>query len=213
MKAIHAKGRAPVNQSGVAAAPMPPPAPPRPQVVRTPDPPRPVDLERDEDAEAFRDALVLLAVNTAAGDVGLQAVARELSKRRSVPLAMAQEVVKAARLHLRDVGRARKNLDADTEYELYGETRARFMLIFQTAMKSENFTKGGAAAAVKAAEKIALLDGCPVDGMIQIAGRIEHEHTHRVVDPEREKIAAAILERLGPLRAPRVIDVEAEDAR
>lgn len=203
IQAIHAKGR-PQQQGGVACAPMPPPAPPRPEVVRTPTPAREIatgDDARDEDIDAIRDALVLLAMNIGGGDLAIQAAARELSRRRSVPLADALEIMRAARLHMRDVGRLRKKMDLDTEHELIGETRARFALLFATAMKPENFTKGGAAAAVKAAEKLAILDGCPVDGIVQVAVRAEHEHTHRIViDPEREKIALAILQSVRPVR-------------
>ena len=69
--------------------------------------------------------------------------------------------------------------------------------------------KGGGAVALKCFEKIALLDGCPVDGMVQVTGTISHEHSHehRVVDPERAAIAASILERV---KRQRIIDVEAE---
>lgn len=209
---MHARQRGPQDAPAGAtrAAPMPPP-PAGAKVDRTAPPaptPHIADDSADADVEALRDSLVLLALTAAGGDVAVQDAARQLARRRDIPLADALGIIRSAREHLRDVGRVRKNLDPATEHELVGQTRARFMLIFQTAMRPENFGKGGAATAVKAAEKLAILDGCPVDGMVEVVVRGKHEHVHRVLDPERERIAEAILARAGV--PARVIEAEAE---
>jgi hypothetical protein len=118
-------------------------------------------------------------------------------------------IVQAAKLQMTIVGRKRKAMDPDTAAALIGETRARMMAIFKTGMSKDNFGKGGAGAAVKAAQAIALIDGCPVDGMVQIVGHIthEHDHEHHVQDPERTAIVEALLRRA---RASRVLEVSAD---
>lgn len=171
-------------------------------------PAAPVELDTlaMEDVDALGDALVLLAMSTGGDDLALRQAALEVSRRRSVPLDHAMRIVQAAKLQMTMVGRKRKALDPDTAAALIGETRARMMAIFKMGMAKDNFGKGGAGAAVKAAQAIALIDGCPVDGMVQIVGHIthEHDHEHHVQDPERTAIVEALLRRA---RASRVIEV------
>lgn len=188
--------------------------PPTPAVRETPKameltPPEPMDMgtASTEDIDALGDALVLLAMSAGGDSVSVRQAAQEVSRRRSIPIEHARRIVDAARAEMVAVGKKRKALDPDTAAALIGETRLRFMAIFKTSMAKDNFGKGGAGAAVKAAQAIALIDGCPVDGMVQIVGHITHEHEHRVVDPEREAIAQAILARV---RTQRVIEVAAD---
>ena len=223
IRAMHASG-----QSTLQAPPEPAPvvlppgrvaaaAKPPPKVERaTPtDHPMqaaaPVELDTlaMEDVDALGDALVLLAMSTGGDDLAVRQAAIEVSRRRSVPIDHAMRIVQAAKLQMTIVGRKRKALDPDTAAALIGETRARMMAIFKTGMSKDNFGKGGAGAAVKAAQAIALIDGCPVDGMVQIVGHIthEHDHEHHVQDPERTAIVEALLRRA---RASRVLEVSAD---
>lgn len=226
IRAMHASGQAapqpapppvaPALPPGrVAAAAKPPPKPERAAPV-PPDQPMqavaPVDLDTlaMEDVDALGDALVLLAMSTGGDDLALRQAALEVSRRRSVPLDHAMRIIQAAKLQMTLVGRKRKALDPDTAAALIGETRARMMAIFKMGMAKDNFGKGGAGAAVKAAQAIALIDGCPVDGMVQIVGHITHEHDHEhhvAQDPERTAIVEALLRRA---RASRVIEVSAD---
>ena len=222
IRAMHASG-----QSTLQPAPEPTPvvlppgrvaaaAKPPPKVERAaPDQPMhaaaPVELDTlaMEDVDALGDALVLLAMSTGGDDLAVRQAAIEVSRRRSVPIDHAMRIVQAAKLQMTIVGRKRKALDPDTAAALIGETRARMMAIFKMGMAKDNFGKGGAGAAVKAAQAIALIDGCPVDGMVQIVGHIthEHDHEHHVQDPERTAIVEALLRRARPTR---VLEVSAD---
>lgn len=221
IRAMHASGQAAPQPAPPPVAPVLPPGrvaaaakpPPKPERAAPPaDQPMqaavPVDLDTlaMEDVDALGDALVLLAMSTGGDDLALRQAALEVSRRRSVPLDHAMRIVQAAKLQMTMVGRKRKALDPDSAAALIGETRARMMAIFKMGMAKDNFGKGGAGAAVKAAQAIALIDGCPVDGMVQIVGHIthEHDHEHHVQDPERTAIVQALLRRA---RASRVIEV------
>lgn len=224
IRAMHASGQAAPQPASPSVAPVLPPGrvaaaakpPPKPERAAPPaDQPMqaaaPVELDTlaMEDVDALGDALVLLAMSTGGDDLAVRQAALEVSRRRSVPVDHAMRIVQAAKLQMTMVGRKRKALDPDTAAALIGETRARMMAIFKMGMAKDNFGKGGAGAAVKAAQAIALIDGCPVDGMVQIVGHIthEHDHEHHVQDPERTAIVEALLRRA---RASRVIEVAAD---
>ena len=223
IRAMHASGQSTLQPPPEPAPVVLPPgrvaaaAKPPPKVERTAPPDQPMQaaapVELDtlamEDVDALGDALVLLAMSTGGDDLAVRQAAIEVSRRRSVPIDHAMRIVQAAKLQMTIVGRKRKALDPDTAAALIGETRARMMAIFKTGMSKDNFGKGGAGAAVKAAQAIALIDGCPVDGMVQIVGHIthEHDHEHHVQDPERTAIVEALLRRARPSR---VIEVAAD---
>lgn len=160
----------------------------------------------ESEIEPLNDALALLVMSTGDGELAVHQAAYQLGRRRGIETSEALAIVRRARAWLRNTGEKRKALDPVTQATLLGETRARFLVLARMAMDPANFTKGGGAVALKCMEKIALLDGCPVDGLVQVTGTIshEHEHEHRFADPERAAIAAAILERV---RGRRVIDV------
>jgi hypothetical protein len=163
----------------------------------------------ETEVEPLTDAVALLVMATGDAELAVHQAAHQLSKRRGISGRDAVAIVRRARQWLRSSGEKRKALDPATQAALHGEARARFMVLARMAMDPANFTKGGGAVALKCFEKIALLDGCPVDGMVQVTGTISHEHSHehRVVDPERAAIAASILERV---KRQRIIEVEAE---
>lgn len=163
----------------------------------------------ETEVEPLTDAVALLVMATGDAELAVHQAAHQLSKRRGISGRDAVAIVRKARQWLRSSGEKRKALDPATQAVLHGEARARFMVLARMAMDPANFTKGGGAVALKCFEKIALLDGCPVDGMVQVTGTISHEHSHehRVVDPERAAIAASILERV---KRQRIIEVEAE---
>ncbi len=224
IKAMHAGGHpapqaapVPLPPGRVAAAAMPPPRAPEPPpavpatVEPTPAQAPTLDLEemRPEEIDALGDALVLLAMSTGADDLAVHQAAVEVSRRRNVPIRHALRIVRAAKLQMTAVGSKRKAMDPETQHSLIGETRLRFMAIFKTGMAKDNFGKGGAGAAVKAAQALAVLDGCPVDGMVQIVGHVthEHEHEHHLQDPERTAIVEALLKRVRPQR---VLEVAAD---
>lgn len=223
IRAMHASGQSTLQPAPEPAAVVLPPgrvaaaAKPPPKVERATPPDQPMQaaapVELDtlamEDVDALGDALVLLAMSTGGDDLAVRQAAIEVSRRRSVPIDHAMRIVQAAKLQMTIVGRKRKALDPDTAAALIGETRARMMAIFKTGMSKDNFGKGGAGAAVKAAQAIALIDGCPVDGMVQIVGHIthEHDHEHHVQDPERTAIVEALLRRARPSR---VLEVSAD---
>ncbi len=222
IRAMHASGQSTLQPAPepapvvlppgrVAAAAKPPPKVERAAPDQPMQPAAPVELDTlaMEDVDALGDALVLLAMSTGGDDLAVRQAAIEVSRRRSVPIDHAMRIVQAAKLQMTIVGRKRKAMDPDTAARLIGETRARMMAIFKTGMSKDNFGKGGAGAAVKAAQAIALIDGCPVDGMVQIVGHIthEHDHEHHVQDPERTAIVEALLRRARPSR---VIEVAAD---
>lgn len=218
MRAIHAAGRdgqgaapAPAAAQRAPRAPSTKPRAQRPP-ARTPDePPAPgmppgLAPPTATEMEPLTDALAILVMSTGDGELAVHQAAYQLTKRRGIDAKEALAIVRRARMWLRNTGETRKALDPVTQAVLIGETRARFLVLARMAMDPANFTKGGGAVALKCMERIALLDGCPVDGMVQIVGHIshDHDHAHRVIDPERAAIAAAILERV---KRTRVIDV------
>jgi hypothetical protein len=197
---MHAKGR---NAVPAAALPSELQAPaPMPEV---PD----FDEPTQEQSDLMKDALVCLAFSPMGGDAGVKHAAVELSKKRGLSWVDALPIVRHVQRNMGAVGRKRKAMDPETAAYLVGETRARFAIIMSVAMRPENFQKGGGAVAIKAAQAMAVLDGCPVDGMVQIVGHIQHEHEVKVQDPERVAIALGILE---TVNRRRVIDVEADTA-
>lgn len=215
IKAMHAGGHAPTPAAPPPGRVVALSTPPTPAVRETPKameltPPEPMDIDAasTEDIDALGDALVLLAMSAGGDSVSVRQAAQEVSRRRSIPIEHARRIVDAARAEMVAVGKKRKALDPDTAAALIGETRLRFMAIFKTSMSKENFGKGGAGAAVKAAQAIAVIDGCPVDGMSPVAVHIHMPDSGGVViDPEREAIARAILARVRPQR---VIEVAAD---
>lgn len=198
LRAIHARNTA---AGRPAAAPLPPPRAHAAQDEReraAAGSPEIVDsVPYGDELEHMNDALVLVASSVATGDVGSQAAATKLAEKRGIQLQQAMRIVRAAKVHLTGVGKVRKELDKDNAAYLIGETRHRLMMMWQFSMAPDNFRKGGAAVAFKCAAAVAVLDGCPIDGMIQVAQYKGGDGDEKPVDPERQRIAIQIMTRAG----------------